>query len=344
MKKSQAGIKAIAAQLQATPNPVLFKFDSFDRPFNSTPRMRQLWQQLEAEVQHVNQLATAQEAAVLRLKAIVQRVERDPGFAASCSEPLNVWQFLPDDWQSDSGQMQEPIEIPCISIPYVERTETGDLKLAARLIDLASSSDPAPSEQQRVQPGGDRGKVSKEVSNQVSEEVSELEFTALLPSVLSVLQQAVLWSATTFLPLGFAGVQAIVQLLGVGVQLGGTAIVAVSTRAAAARRSKRLYGQSCKRESFRNSSLEQPSDSIQPVAIFPSAQEALTLTVGATLLRILLDRLSLLYPALSLISILLMICPAAIAVYRTTVAPPSGFLWGCRLTLIMLGLLLGGRV
>lgn len=83
---------------------------------------------------------------------------------------------------------------------------------------------------------------------------------------------------------------------------------------------------------------------IDAVEIFPSLQTALSLIVGFALLRILLDRLVQLSPSLWPVTILLMAIPAAIAVYRSTVVPQSGFLWGSRLTLILIGLLLGGRM
>jgi hypothetical protein len=40
----------------------------------------------------------------------------------------------------------------------------------------------------------------------------------------------------------------------------------------------------------------------------------------------------------------LIVLPAAIAIYRTTFTPETGFAWGYRLFLVMIGLLLGGRL
>jgi hypothetical protein len=73
-------------------------------------------------------------------------------------------------------------------------------------------------------------------------------------------------------------------------------------------------------------------------------REAAVLVIGSALLRIGLDGLVVLYPVLWIPSILVMLTPAAIAVYRATLSPPTGFAWGYRLFSIMIGLLLGGRL
>lgn len=73
-------------------------------------------------------------------------------------------------------------------------------------------------------------------------------------------------------------------------------------------------------------------------------QEAATLVVGAVLLRMFMDWIVASYPALWIPSILVMVTPALIAAYRSTVLPQTGFVWGYRLFSIMIGLLLGGRL
>jgi hypothetical protein len=73
-------------------------------------------------------------------------------------------------------------------------------------------------------------------------------------------------------------------------------------------------------------------------------KEAATLVIGSALLRILLDWVVISYPMLWIPSILVMITPAAFAIYRATVKPPTGFAWGYRLFAILIGLLLGGRL
>ncbi|NJO78144.1 MAG: hypothetical protein HC827_06195 [Cyanobacteria bacterium RM1_2_2] len=73
-------------------------------------------------------------------------------------------------------------------------------------------------------------------------------------------------------------------------------------------------------------------------------KEAAILVVGSALLRISLDWVVMSYPLLWIPSILVMIAPAAFAIYRSTVKPPAGFAWGYRLFAILIGLLLGGRL
>lgn len=77
---------------------------------------------------------------------------------------------------------------------------------------------------------------------------------------------------------------------------------------------------------------------------FPTLQAALSLTLTAALLRIGLDWLVQIYPGLWFMTTLLMVLPAVAAVTQSTRSPRSGLLWGIRLTLILIGLLLGGRV
>ncbi|HEY9699608.1 MAG TPA: hypothetical protein V6D10_20275 [Trichocoleus sp.] len=86
------------------------------------------------------------------------------------------------------------------------------------------------------------------------------------------------------------------------------------------------------------------SRSTQPQAAFPSVQESLMLVIAATLARLSMEWVVQVYPMLWLPTIAVMLFPAAVAVYRSTITPQSGFLWGCRLSLLMLGLLLGGRL
>ncbi|MFM7426792.1 MAG: hypothetical protein ACKO7W_17645 [Elainella sp.] len=82
----------------------------------------------------------------------------------------------------------------------------------------------------------------------------------------------------------------------------------------------------------------------RPVETPFTLREAAVLVIGSALLRLGLDWLVLLYPALWIPSILIMLAPAAIAVYRSTLSPQTGFAWGYRLFSIMIGLLLGGRL
>lgn len=73
-------------------------------------------------------------------------------------------------------------------------------------------------------------------------------------------------------------------------------------------------------------------------------RETLTLLVGAALTRLLINLLLEAVPLMIVPTMILLIVPAAIAVYRTTTEPQSGIIWGYRLCIIVLGLLIGGRL
>lgn len=90
--------------------------------------------------------------------------------------------------------------------------------------------------------------------------------------------------------------------------------------------------------------LPQEDPESAQIEILPTLQEILMLTLGSAISRAVLDRIVQFYPALWFIAVLLMVIPAAIAIYQTHRSPRSGFLWGCRLTLILVGLLLGKRM
>lgn len=94
------------------------------------------------------------------------------------------------------------------------------------------------------------------------------------------------------------------------------------------------------RRQYRGSGRRATSAPEMPVTL----TEAATLVIGSALLRVVLDTVVVSYPLLWLPSILIMITPAAFAIYRATVKPPTGFAWGYRLFAILIGLLLGGRL
>jgi|GEM_PF-3772974 hypothetical protein len=73
-------------------------------------------------------------------------------------------------------------------------------------------------------------------------------------------------------------------------------------------------------------------------------RETLTLLLGAALTRLLLNLLLEAVPLLTIPIMILLVVPAAIAVHRATTAPQSGIIWGYRLCVILLGLLIGGRL
>jgi hypothetical protein len=75
-----------------------------------------------------------------------------------------------------------------------------------------------------------------------------------------------------------------------------------------------------------------------------SLRQAVVLLGGAIATRIVLDAVLIAFPGLWFPAITIMAMPAAIAIYRSTLTPESGFLWGVRVALILVGLLIGGRL
>jgi hypothetical protein len=57
-----------------------------------------------------------------------------------------------------------------------------------------------------------------------------------------------------------------------------------------------------------------------------------------------LDTIVALFPGLWLPAIAVMVAPGAIAIYRSTITPESGLVWGVRLGFVLAGLLIGGKL
>ena len=85
-------------------------------------------QQLEAQAQHVNELATTQEAALLELKAIAKQIEHD-------------WKTLELNSAAQHGYPATDLKIPAFceykqtSVPLVEKDDRGVWMVAGRSID-----------------------------------------------------------------------------------------------------------------------------------------------------------------------------------------------------------------
>ena len=75
-----------------------------------------------------------------------------------------------------------------------------------------------------------------------------------------------------------------------------------------------------------------------------NVRHTVILLVGAIVTRILLDTLLAISPGLWLPAIAIMVTPSAIAMYRRPLTSESGLVWGYRLVLVLLGLLIGGRI
>jgi hypothetical protein len=81
-------------------------------------------------------------------------------------------------------------------------------------------------------------------------------------------------------------------------------------------------------------------------AQFPTLtiQDAAMWIAGAAAVRIILNIVLITQPALKPLFLMVMVAPAAIAIYQVTTVPKAGFVTAYRLLLMMIGLLLGGRL
>jgi hypothetical protein len=73
-------------------------------------------------------------------------------------------------------------------------------------------------------------------------------------------------------------------------------------------------------------------------------KEAVALFLGAVIVRLVLDMVMTSFPMLGTPVIALVVTPVAIAVYRSSSTPQAGLIWGYRLLIIMIGLLIGARL
>jgi hypothetical protein len=236
---------------------------------------------LEAQVRHINQLSAAQETALLELKAIAQKAERD--WRAADLE------YSPFSEESTEGPLI--CEYVATAVPHIQKDENGLFVLTTRSVDLFRAEREASLMAQSLRhrkPTSPKRKhnSSKNPRSRQSQENSWGQM--LLEGIVTSIQ-----SLTTYRP----------------------ASVKVSHAS--------------------SDSLEVPTFSLTDAAMW---------VIGAIVIRVGLDLLLASFPGLWIPVIALIATPAAIAAYRTTVAPHSGLVWGYRLLLLMIGLLIGGRL
>jgi hypothetical protein len=94
----------------------------------------------------------------------------------------------------------------------------------------------------------------------------------------------------------------------------------------------------------KRSTLSSPGQSSRRSRPSFTLRQAVVLLGGAIATRVVLDAVLIAFPGLWFPAITIMAMPAAIAIYRSTLTPESGLLWGVRVALILIGLLIGGRL
>ncbi|MBD1909550.1 MULTISPECIES: hypothetical protein [unclassified Leptolyngbya] len=228
------------------------------------------WQQLTAKAEHINQLASAQENALLELRAIAQRLERD-------WRATGLEQF---PYADNTGDFSPLYRQSSATLTCVERDDDGNFLLASRTLDLLKA------EREALQ-------------------------------MAQVLRKKRRHQSTDFLtPVG-------------GIILGWLKSLFSGFSRHPSRNGRRVASATA-------TTAPEGSGTISlPIAVL--------WLMGSTVARMAIDIVLASHPGLYLPAVLLIAAPAAIAMYRTTVAPETSIEWGYRLLLIMVGLLLGGR-
>jgi len=226
------------------------------------------WKQLTAQADHINQLASAQENALLELRAIAQRLERDWRATGLESFP----------YPESNGDLSPLYQASSAEVPWVERNEDGSYILSRRSLDLLKSE-----------------REALRIAQELRKRRPQAEASFLTPAGEAVAK----WLKGLF-----------------------------TSRPSAANRGGRRVAASA---------IATAPDATMPLPI------AAVWLVGSTLARVAIDLVLVSNPTLWLPAVALIVAPAAIAAYRTTVAPETSIQWGYRLLLIMVGLLLGGR-
>jgi hypothetical protein len=238
---------------------------------------------LEAQAQRINELSSAQEAAMLELKAIAEKAERDwkTGELESTSR------------MGDRFDARSICEYGETAVPHIKKDDTGAFIVTTRSIDLFKAEREA-------------NLMADALRHRA---VSSTHSPSRRPSsTIRRSRRRLRLEMGTVLRKGFTTVLKWVS----------------APKATGLRFHSRPVDV-----------LEMPSFSLQTATIW---------VIGAVVARVGLDLLLLAFPGMWIPVIGLIVAPAAIALYRTTVAPQTGIVWGYRLLLVMIGLLIGGRL
>jgi hypothetical protein len=235
------------------------------------PSLDQAFQRLDAQAEEVNQLSAAQEAAILRLKAIAEQVEQD-------------WQAQPVKKRPLAGISKSAgrtaLKLPPLcetgetALPHIEKDQNGNFVLTSRSVDLFRAERDAEFNAEVLRHHAIRTRRHPSLINRLWNWVMEK------PEDNSRTLQS------------------------------------------------KLQRRSLRRS--RGASL--------------SVRQAVFLVVGAIVARVALDTIVAIFPGLWLPAIAVMVAPGAIGIYRSTITPESGLVWGVRLGLVLVGLLIGGRL
>lgn len=277
-------------------------------------QLEEAWQRFETQIRHVNHLADEQETALVDLWTVAEEVSV-------------LWH------QGSAGDRSPMIPLAVdptlVGIPQVMAGGDGLWQLTPRSLDerYRSAMVQPPSDRAYPRPiQGDRGVVPQSVAPERS-----------LPhdsrsSWRSSSQSASHSSSRTDPFTDQSADQAAGLAAHPGWQI-WTGLIRVGRSLQAGL--VRLHQQQRRRHRFRTTTPQLPVLDLQGAALW---------IVGAAIARVILATAQVAWPSLQPLWLMLMVVPAAIALYQVTLAPQTGFVTAYRLTLILIGLLIGGRI
>lgn len=293
---------------------------------------------LEAKAQQINQLSAAQETAMLELKAIATRLERDR--AALELQHGN-------DYERDTSlptDLHTVCEYLTTNVPAIERDQSGAFVMTTRAVDLFKAERDAELMAQTLR---HRNGTTATRHRRPPQPTASVRAAGMLQSLWRQLQ-AIATGATAQSSTRanrrarMAQVQQYAPSYaeGYGEDYAGDYAQEPSPDYPSSQFSSEYH---YSQNHSQNRSPNQ-SQSHSPTSDSLSYKASAIWLGGAIIARIAADLVLASYPGFWIPVVGLMVVPAAIAVYRTTVAPQSSMIWGYRLFLVMMGLLVGGRL
>ena len=286
--------------------------DTFSDQDWQSAQLEEAWQRFETQIRHVNHLADEQETALVDLWTVAEEVS-----------------VL---WHQGSAGDRPPmvplaVDPTLVGIPQVMAGGDGLWQVTPRLLDerYRSAMVQPPSDRDAPRFFQDDGQSDRVVAPQAG-----MPERSLLPDPRSS------WRSRPTSHSSSRTDQSTDQSAGLADHPGwriwaGLIRVGRSLQAGLVR----LHQQQRRRNRFRTTTPQLPVLDLQGAALW---------IVGAAIARVILAAAQVAWPSLQPLWLMLMVLPAAIAVYRVTLAPQTGFVTAYRLTLILIGLLIGGRI
>lgn len=302
---------------------------------------------LEAKAQQINQLSAAQETAMLELKAIATRLERDRvALELQHGDAYERDTYLP-------AELSTICEYLATSVPAIERDQSGAFVMTTRAVDLFKAERDAELMAQTLR---HRNGTTPTRHRRATQPTASVRAAGMLQSLWKQLQ-AIATGVTTQSSTRanrrarMAQVKQYVPSYAEGYSEDYADDYAPepSSDYSSSQFSSEVYhyaqnhSQNYSQNHSQNPSQNQSQSQSRPSDSLSYKASAIWLG-GAIVARIAANLILASYPGFWIPVVGLMVAPAAIAIYRTTVAPQSSMIWGYRLFLVMMGLLVGGRL